>query len=56
MTQPAVTFQIRQIEEHFNGRLFKRKQGKVAPTLSGHVVLEHAETILALSAELDTRI
>ena len=24
MTQPAVTFQIRQLEEHFNTRLFER--------------------------------
>ena len=24
MTQPAVTFQIRQLEEHFNTRLFDR--------------------------------
>ena len=56
MTQPAVTFQIRQLEERFNGRLFERGHGKVALTPAGHVALEHAERILALSAELDTRI
>ena len=27
MTQPAVTFQIKQLEEHFNARLFERGHG-----------------------------
>ncbi len=27
MTQPAVTFQIKQLEEHFNTRLFDRGHG-----------------------------
>src|SRR5258706_4635608 len=55
MTQPAVTFQIRQLEEHFNTRLFDRSQGKIVLTPAGVVALEYAERILALSAELDTR-
>ena len=56
MTQPAVTFQIRQLEEHFNTRLFDRSQGKIVLTPAGVVALEYAERILALSAELDTRL
>jgi DNA-binding transcriptional LysR family regulator len=56
MTQPAVTFQIKQLEEHFNTRLFDRMHGKISLTPAGEVVLEYAERILALSAELDTRI
>ena len=32
MTQPAVTFQIRQLEEHFNTRLFDRGHGRIALT------------------------
>jgi DNA-binding transcriptional LysR family regulator len=56
MTQPAVTFQIKQLEEHFNARLFERGHGKIALTPAGDVVLEYAERILALSAELDTRL
>src|SRR5579864_9488791 len=32
MTQPAVTFQIRQLEEHFNTRLFDRANGRIALT------------------------
>lgn len=56
MTQPAVTFQIKQLEEHFNTRLFDRAQGRIALTPAGNVALEYAERILALDAELDARI
>ena len=56
MTQPAVTFQIKQLEEHFNTRLFDRGHGKISLTAAGEVVLEYAEKILSLSAELDTRV
>jgi DNA-binding transcriptional LysR family regulator len=55
MTQPAVTFQIRQLEEHFNTRLFDRVQGRITLTPAGQMALEYAERILGLSAELDTR-
>ena len=56
MTQPAVTFQVKQLEERFNTRLFERGHGKIALTPAGHVVLDYAERILALSAELDMRL
>ena len=56
MTQPAVTFQIRQLEEHFCARLFDRTHGRIALTAAGAVALEYAERILALSTELDTRL
>ena len=56
MTQPAVTFQIKQLEEHLSTRLFDRAQGKIALTPAGQIALEYAERILALSAELDTRL
>jgi DNA-binding transcriptional LysR family regulator len=56
MTQPAVTFQIKQLEEHFNTRLFDRGHGKISLTPAGEVVLDYTERILSLSAELDTRI
>ena len=55
MTQPAVTFQIRQLEEHFNTRLFDRAQGRIVLTAAGAAALEYAERILALEAELDAR-
>jgi DNA-binding transcriptional LysR family regulator len=56
MTQPAVTFQIKQLEERFNMRLFERGRGKIALTPAGEVVLEYADRIMALSAELETRL
>ena len=55
MTQPAVTFQVKQLEEHFNTRLFDRNQGRIALTPAGVAAFEYAERILALSAELDAR-
>ena len=30
MTEPAVTFQIRQLEEQFNARLFDRAHGHIS--------------------------
>jgi DNA-binding transcriptional LysR family regulator len=56
MTQPAVTFQIRQLEEQFNTRLFDRSQGRIALTPAGVVAFQYAERILALSAELESRL
>jgi DNA-binding transcriptional LysR family regulator len=56
MTQPAVTFQIRQLEEQFNTRLFDRAQGRITLTPAGQVALDYAERILTLSAELDLRL
>src|SRR5258706_833464 len=56
MTQPAVTFQIKQLEEHLNTRLFDRAQGRIALTPAGELAREYAERILALSPELDTRL
>ncbi|MEW5944242.1 MAG: LysR family transcriptional regulator [Pseudomonadota bacterium] len=55
MTQPAVTFQVKQLEEHFNTRLFERSHSKITLTPAGELVLEYAEKILGLSAELETR-
>lgn len=56
MTQPAVTFQIKQLEEHFNTRLLERGHGRVTLTPAGEVVLAYAERILDLSEELESRV
>ena len=56
MTQPAVTFQVKQLEEHFSARLFERSHGRIALTPTGELVLDYAERILGLSAELDKRV
>ncbi|MBI4984839.1 MAG: LysR family transcriptional regulator [Rhodocyclales bacterium] len=55
MTQPAVTFQIKQLEEHFNTRLFDRGHGRISLTPAGEMVLQYAEKILNLSSEMDVR-
>jgi DNA-binding transcriptional LysR family regulator len=56
MTQPAVTFQVKQLEEHFDTRLFERNHGRVSLTPAGRLVFSYAERILALSEELDARV
>src|SRR3954464_11247411 len=56
MTQPAVTFQIKQLEEYFNTRLFDRAHGRITLTPAGVMALDYAERILGLSAELEARL
>ncbi len=56
MTQPAVTFQVKQLEEHFNTRLFERSHGKITLTPAGELALDYAERILNLTAEMEARI
>ena len=56
MTQPAVTFQIKQLEEQFSARLFERSHGKIALTPAGRLVMDYAGRILGLSEEMETRV
>ena len=56
MTQPAVTFQVKQLEEQFNTRLFERRHGSITLTLAGELVLSYAKKILALSEEMETSV
>ena len=53
MTQPAVTFQVRQLEEHFNTRLFDRTHNRVTLTEAGRKSYEYAEEIFELYAEME---
>lgn len=53
MTQPAVTFQIRQLEDYFNTRLFDRAHNKVSLTPAGEKVAEYAEQIFDLYTEME---
>ena len=53
MTQPAVTFQIRQLEEYFNARLFDRTHNRIALTEAGRVVQSHAERIMTRYTEMN---
>lgn len=56
MTQPAVTFQIRQLEEHFNTRLFDRTHNRISLTVAGERVYAYADRILALYSEMNSRV
>lgn len=56
MTQPAVTFQVRQLEEYFNTRLFDRTHNKVNLTPAGERVSEFAERIFDLYSEMENTV
>ena len=56
MTQPAVTFQVRQLEDYFNTRLFDRTHNKVNLTPAGEKVAEFAERIFDLYAEMENSV
>jgi DNA-binding transcriptional LysR family regulator len=52
MTQPAVTHQIRQLEEELNTRLFDRSNNRISLTQAGEQVLDYATRILNLYGEM----
>lgn len=56
MTQPAVTFQIRQLEEYFNTRLFDRTHNRISLTDAGSKVYEYADRIFELYGEMENAV
>ena len=56
MTQPAVTFQVRQLEEQFNTRLFDRTHNRISLTEAGSRVYQCAEGIFELYSEMDNSV
>ncbi len=56
MTQPAVTFQIRQLEEFFNTRLFDRTHNRISLTAAGGQVFEYADKIISLYSEMENSV
>lgn len=56
MTQPAVTFQVRQLEEQFNTRLFDRTHNRISLTEAGKKVYECGERIFEIYAEMDNAV
>ena len=56
MTQPAVTFQVRQLEEQFNTRLFDRTHNRISLTDAGSRVYGYAEQIFQLYGEMDNAV
>ena len=55
LSQPAVTLQIKALEEDLGVRLFDRSGGKVALTVQGAILLRHAQRIAAIVSEAETR-
>ena len=56
MTQPAVTFQIRQLEEFFNTRLFDRTHNRISLTAAGEQVFEYADKIVSLYSKMENSV
>jgi len=56
MSQPAVTFQIRQLEDRYQVRLFERGHGRISLTPAGELVMAYADKIIALSDEMEMRL
>jgi DNA-binding transcriptional LysR family regulator len=56
MTQPAVTFQVRQLEEYFNTRLFDRTHNRISLTEAGGKVYQYADRIFELYAEMENTV
>lgn len=56
MTQPAVTFQVRQLEEYFNTRLFDRTHNRISLTEAGRRVFEYADRIFVLYSEMENAV
>src|SRR5438270_13801157 len=47
-TQPAISAQIRQLEQELNAILFERLGTRISLTVAGRIFAEHCEQILAL--------
>jgi DNA-binding transcriptional LysR family regulator len=56
MTQPAVTFQVRQLEEYFNTRLFDRTHNRISLTEAGERVYEYADKIFDLYTQMENTV
>ena len=54
MTQPAVTFQVKQLEDFFNTRLFDRTHNKITLTEAGKVVYDYSDQILELYEKMNS--
>lgn len=56
MTQPAVTFQVRQLEEYFGTRLFDRTHNRISLTTAGEVVYRYADRIFEQYTEMENAV
>lgn len=53
LTQPAVTFQIQALEQHYNTKLFRRRGRKTEITASGQLLLSISKRIFSLEQEAE---
>jgi DNA-binding transcriptional LysR family regulator len=53
ITQPTVSFQIRQLENHYGTKLIDMRQGQFTLTEAGKIVFEFAERIIRMYKEMD---
>ncbi len=51
ITQPALSYQIKRLEEELEVPLFRRRPGGLAPTEAGRVLFEHAHQVVAAVRE-----
>src|SRR5919106_3060997 len=52
LTQPAVTRQLRALEDELGGALFDRTTKPIVPTPLGQAAVEHARRMLQISDDL----
>lgn len=48
LTQPAVSHQIKELEDELNTQIFVRRKGDVVPTATGEIILNYAKRIVAM--------
>jgi len=51
ITQPALSYQIRRLEEELGVQVFHRGPGGITPTEAGRALLEHAHQVIAAVSE-----
>jgi hypothetical protein len=56
LTQPAVTLQIKALEQDLGVRLFDRAAGRISLTRQGSILLSYASKMAALEAEAEQQL
>lgn len=51
ITQPALSYQVKRLEEELGVQVFRRGPGGITPTEAGRVLLEHAHQVIATVRE-----
>src|SRR5512133_345499 len=51
ITQPALSYQVKRLEEELGVQVFRRGPGGITPTEAGRVLLDHAHQVIATVRE-----